>query len=407
MSAEHDDDSPVVGSRTVHTRERNMAARWGCMSALGLFVLICLMCNGLLGMTLAITDPGVFLTANVLALLTAVPYCALLLWLDRNESEPIWLITIALLWGAVVATVVSGLVNDSFSTFATALTGNELAAEFLAASISAPFIEELSKGMAVLFIFLLFREEFDNVLDGILYGALVGLGFATVENVLYYFEAGTTVGYGEMLGLTWARGVIGGICSHATFTAIIGCGFGLVRVLRKGWARWLIVPAMWVLGMGAHFAWNTFAGFILTSLSMVSGVQSMGAMYVLFVPIAALILQVPFVLLLLTVVIFVWRHENRIILYFLKDEPEDVITEEQRLQMVPARRRAARGAARFFSRGPGRWWHQRRLHRDLIELAFLKWHHHVDEETTWAADQDSDVLALRDKVRARRRMLTG
>ena len=123
--------------------------------------------------------------------------------------------------------------------------------------------------------------------------------------------------------------------------------------------------------------------------------------------IAALILQVPFVLLLMTVVIFVWQHENKIILYFLEDEPDDVISEQQRLQMVPARRRAARGLARFFARGPARWWHQRRLHRDLIELAFVKWHHRVDEETTWSADQDRDVLRLRERVRARRRVLEG
>ncbi len=407
MTGEHDGGSLQVGGRTVHARERNLALRWGCLSALGLFVLLCLACNGLLGLTLAIEDLGVFLTANVLALLTAIPYCALLLWLDRNESEPAWLITIALLWGATVSTVISGIFNDTFSAFATELTGNQLAAEFLAASLSAPFIEELSKGMAILFIFVLFREEFDNVLDGILYGALVGLGFATVENVMYYWQSGTTVGYGEMLGLAWARGVIGGICSHVSFTAIIGCGFGLVRVLRKGWARWLIVPAMWLLGMGAHFAWNTFSGFILGTLSLVTGIESAGAMYILFVPIAALILQVPFVLLLMTVVIFVWQHENKIILYFLEDEPDDVISEQQRLQMVPARRRAARGLARFFARGPARWWHQRRLHRDLIELAFVKWHHRVDEETTWSADQDRDVLRLRERVRARRRVLEG
>jgi len=395
MSAE-----PTSAEKPAEPRKRsqNLLARYGCLAGLGLFMVICLLCSSGLGLVYFASAPGLFLTANVLAFLTAVPYGVLLLWLDRNEKEPVYLILTALMWGAAVATVVSMIFNDSFAAMAASVTGDYFVAQFLTASLSAPFIEELSKGLAVLFIFLLFRDEFDNVLDGVLYGALVGLGFATIENVVYYVDAGMRAGFGEMLALTWVRGILGGIGTHAAFTAITGCGFGLVRVLRKGFARWLLVPLMWSIGMFAHFLWNTFCGMFIID-------DSAGMMYLVEIPLAVAFLQMPFVVLLLVTVVFVWRHENKIIVRYLAGEVAEIIDDEQLQGMVPARRRVVAGFRRFFSRGPGKWWHHRKLDHELIELAFVKWHHHRDLETTWSADDDADVIALRKRVLARRERL--
>jgi len=55
----------------------------------------------------------------------------------------------------------------------------------LAAPISAPIAEEIAKAMRVIVIFWLLRAEFDNLRDGIVYGALVGLGFNWFETALY------------------------------------------------------------------------------------------------------------------------------------------------------------------------------------------------------------------------------
>ena len=40
----------------------------------------------------------------------------------------------------------------------------------------------------MLLLFLLVRNEFDNVLDGVVYGAVIGFGFAMTENTLYFIE---------------------------------------------------------------------------------------------------------------------------------------------------------------------------------------------------------------------------
>ncbi len=375
-------------------RQENLLLKYGCLGSLGVLMLLCLMCSGMLGLFYFLGRPDLFVVANILAFATAVPYCLLLLWLDRNEPEPVYLILTALVWGAFVSTVVSMMFNDTFAAATTELVGDVFLADALTASISAPFIEELSKGIAVLFIFLLFKSEFDNVLDGIIYGALVGLGFATIENVIYYFDVGSVGGYGEMLKLTWVRGILGGIGSHAAYTALTGAGFGIVRVMRKGFARWLLVPFFWGMAMFAHFLWNTFCGMFVFS-------DSEGVTYLVSLPIAVMVLEMPFVLLLGITVAFVWRQENRVILQFLADEEEDILTDDLRKGMVPARRRVWTGMGRFFRMGPARWWHHRRLERDLIELSFAKWHLAEDPELHWSPDEDADVLELRRSIRAR------
>ena len=54
------------------------------------------------------------------------------------------------------------------------------------ASFSAPLMEETLKGSAVLLLFLFKKDQFDDVLDGIIYAGVTALGFAMVENVEYY-----------------------------------------------------------------------------------------------------------------------------------------------------------------------------------------------------------------------------
>ena len=85
-------------------------------------------------------------------------------------------------------------------------------------------------------LFVLFRREVDNVLDGIIYGALIGLGFAWFENIHYYVRVGED-GPVAMLSLAWVRGVLNGAGGHATFTGLTGFAFGVFRVVRHHPAR--------------------------------------------------------------------------------------------------------------------------------------------------------------------------
>ena len=104
--------------------------------------------------------------------------------IDRNEKEPWRLVLVSAAWGAIVATslVIWGESFWEAIAVRTLLPGPGLDA---ARAFSAGLLEELGKGTAVLLLFLVMRNEFDDVVDGIVYGAAVGLGFNFMETLTY------------------------------------------------------------------------------------------------------------------------------------------------------------------------------------------------------------------------------
>jgi hypothetical protein len=126
----------------------------------------------------------------------------------------------------------------------------------LAAPISAPIVEEIAKAMGVLVIFWLLRAEFDNVRDGIVFGALVGVGFNWFEAALYvaqtYAESGIPP-YGLQLGARYALLGLGG---HAMSTGIFGAFLGIAIQTRRRWVRILAPIAGLILAIAAHMVNN-------------------------------------------------------------------------------------------------------------------------------------------------------
>ncbi len=240
---------------------------------------------------------GAALVGVVVAFLPAPVYLAIWLWLDRYDPEPAWILAGAFVWGAGAATFVAGVINSLFHATILALTRNPAASEFLAASISAPFAEELLKGMAVLAIFLFVRREFDGVVDGVVYSGVVALGFATVENVLYYGKAMAAKGPGLLLLVFVLRGVLGPF-SHAVFTSMTGFGCGIARQTHRSTLR-VVTP---IAGYGAavtlHALWNTLAA--------VSG--SLAAHLVIYVVVWA-----PLFATFFAVVVYLGHRESRLI----------------------------------------------------------------------------------------------
>lgn len=397
-----DPPSPPV----VHRRHGTGLLRYGCLALLAGVFGLCLLVNAVVTTEMFLSGPGVTLLSFALATSTAIPYGLLLLWFDRNEQEPWHLILTAFAWGAVVATALSLLANTLFGAVLFEITNNAFVSEQATASISAPLAEELTKGAAVFVLFLLFRRDFDNVLDGILYGALVGLGFAWFENVVYYERAGEG-GVMEMLKLTYLRGILNGVSSHVAYTGLTGLGFGLARVLRRGKLRFALPVVFLGLAMAAHAAWNTLAGLAIAGFVALLGVDGEAAVYLGGLPFAVLLLQAPFVLLLLVVALFVWAHERRLIVRYLADEPLQVVSPQEARQLVPARRRFLTGFRRLLTKGPSAWWHHRRIERDLIKLAFVRWHHDEDPGVDWPPEQDADVLRLRDRIVRRKAQRLG
>ena len=136
----------------------------------------------------------------------ALPVLFLVYVLDLYEREPLSLVIGALLWGAIAATTLSGFANDGWGLVVSRVGGPEFAARWTAA-LTAPFVEEILKGLGVVLIYLIAPDEFDDMMDGFVYGAVCGLGFAVVEDVFYFMGVFGGHPNGVLAGVLRPRGV--------------------------------------------------------------------------------------------------------------------------------------------------------------------------------------------------------
>lgn len=203
----------------------------------------------------------VFLTSLAGSTALSVVPLGFLWWLDRRERESPWLFAVAFLWGGVIATGLALPINSailagvaewvSHNPAVTQTLGPE-AALMLGAPLAGPLVEEVTKGLGVVALFLLLRAEFDNMRDGFIYGALVGAGFNWFEAPLYvaqgYAEFGTAP-YGLHLG---ARFALFGLAGHALFTGLFGAFLGLARQATGWWIRYSVPIIGLLLAIVAH-----------------------------------------------------------------------------------------------------------------------------------------------------------
>jgi RsiW-degrading membrane proteinase PrsW (M82 family) len=204
----------------------------------------------------------VFLLVVAMSFGPAFVYAAIVYWLDRFEKEPLHLLAGAFLWGAVVATIGAIIATSVLQISLEIFTGNSALAELTSTTLFAPLVEESLKGAAVLLIFLIFPQEFDSVLDGIVYAAITALGFAATENVLYlYFQGYATDGASGLAVLFVLRVLLGG-WGHAVYTAFTGIGLAVAR-LRRGWAIKLAAPILgWSAAVFLHALHNSMASIL-------------------------------------------------------------------------------------------------------------------------------------------------
>jgi RsiW-degrading membrane proteinase PrsW (M82 family) len=172
----------------------------------------------------------------VAAVIPTILYAIAFYLADRYEREPVRLTILAFAWGALPAAVVS-LISEVVIGIPfqdppwTALN------PFFSAVIVGPIVEEIAKAIALLALYHWLSSEFDGVLDGVTYGALIGFGFAMTENFLYYagaFGEGGLRLFGQLVVL---RGIVFGL-NHAVYTAMTGIGLGMARMKRGRFDRW-------------------------------------------------------------------------------------------------------------------------------------------------------------------------
>jgi RsiW-degrading membrane proteinase PrsW (M82 family) len=303
----------------------------------------------------------IFLVAVLGALIPTMVYVLFAWWLDHYEKEPLWLLALAFLWGAIPAAILSVIFEVLFDIPIQALGGESLIANLASVSVGAPLIEESAKGIALILLVLIFRREFDDVLDGIVYGAMIGFGFALTENLFGYFlPILGAEGLGAGVTNVFLRTIVFGF-NHAFWTAIVGAAVGYAR-LSRDWGRRLLVPiGGWFLAVSLHAIHN--AGMTLVE-------QTICLSFVV-----SLVIDWGGVFLLLMLAFFVLRKEQRWIERGLVEEVRRGALSRQEFLLLRSSGRRLRTRWDAWGRG-GRVAYRAvgRYYQCATELAFKKQH---------------------------------
>lgn len=184
------------------------------------------------------------------------------LWeMDRYDREPFGMLALNFLWGAIVALFL-GLV---LGTYLAEWLDQDLVTYSV---VTSSILEEGCKGI---FLFWTVRSKhFDNITDGIVYGMAIGLGFAMMENFLFFLSALRTE--------EWVTRVIlrtlYSATMHALATGVFGAFVGITKfnLLRL---RWPARITGWLFAMLLHGAFNHFShageGLEMTTYIVVVG----------------------------------------------------------------------------------------------------------------------------------------
>ena len=277
------------------------------------------------------------------------------------------------MWGGVIATSMAAQANDAWLSILGKVASPDLASQW-GAAIVGPAVEETLKLAGVVTLFLIVPGEFDGLMDGFVYGAMVGLGFTVVEDVSYFITAvaaapGVYDQSGPVFDTFLIRVVGGGLYGHVLFTGLTGLGFAYMatrrsltvstRALRGG----LCIAA----GVAAHVVWNSpwMEDILVTS----GGANPSTLQWLEYGAVKGL----PFLILLGLLVRLATRSEEETFRAIVADEPDPwVITESEieSLRSLRSRRAARTEAGR--TRGPAGSRALGRLQAAQIEYAMIR-----------------------------------
>ena len=153
----------------------------------------------------------------------------------------------AVAWGATAAAGCALLANKGLISLWAKGAGPHFAASW-SASLSAPLNEELLKLCGVIMIVLAAPAVIQGPLDGMVVGALVGLGFQATENMTYGLNAivlsGATEPGRAVVNSALVRVGLTALGSHWAMTAVGGAGVGYIVARVRGTAHGGVLPAV-------------------------------------------------------------------------------------------------------------------------------------------------------------------
>jgi RsiW-degrading membrane proteinase PrsW (M82 family) len=312
--------------------------------------------------------------ALAVAVVVALIYLLVLRVVDLNEREPLWALSLCLVLGAVAALLVPVFSHGTSQVSA------------WPAAIS----QELGKFVALLGAMAIFNaigrlrgwSDVNDVLDGVVYGAAVGLGFATGAAFVHQLSAGTTalgatVGSGTILWTTLLSGLQQGI-----FGGLLGAGFGKAVTARSDGERWGYPVAGLLVAIIVHGLYNWLAHG-----GALGGGGNVRSLLALIIPLV----------LLVALVVFGLGREKEAIGAELSDEAQSgVVTPEDLVLLQSPTRRRQRYVQELFKGNFDGWMALRTRQNRQVQLALAK--RRAAGQTD--PQRRAEALAEADRIRA-------
>lgn len=336
------------------------------------------------------SSPSDLLVGLTIPLIPAISINLLVNFIDRFKREP-WLLRLAaFLWGAIIAIppavfveqFIDGIISNWWGVYP------NIALHSFLQGLDAGVTEETVKGLGLLLLFIVLRDQFDNVTDGIVYGALIGAGFAMVENMVNF------VNPRDLLGLIVGRIVLGWFC-HSTFTVCFGAALGYIRHTRVRWQK-IVIPLLgYLLAVGLHTGFDFVNAFVrnfsfthshtttMTTLMLVAVVSD-------YIP--------PFIaqVVILSVLIKALAHEEAVIREFLVSEVSaGIVTVDEYALIQHSFARTENERKILRQQGIKQWLRVKSLYQTEIGLAFRKWHMSMGDKPKFTHMHSEDAYRQR------------
>ncbi len=304
-------------------------------------------------------------------------YVGIIYWADSYEKEPVWLLSAVFLWGAVPAIILS-IVLGSFVEGVFEVVFGRNWQSFTAAILTAPIIEETTKGVALAGILAWRRHDIDTLLDGIIYGAMVGMGFAMVENSFYFIGEYDSGGLSAWAINVFFRAFIFGL-NHALFSGLFGLGVAAGLLTKRESLRILFPLLGWTFAVFFHFVHNLSVGFD-NALCLIAPLADWGGV-------------------LLTIIVIMWalRQEKAWLQTYLVEEMQlGIITFSQYELISDLKKRRAHLWDLFVQGQFSRYFELRKFLNLCSKLAYHK--HHSDVHA--AHTHTNAITSLRAEIAA-------
>ena len=173
---------------------------------------------------------------------------ALIYNLDKQDKEPLWLLAIAFILGAVNLHLDINILDYLLSY-------NDVENNFLNAGIEALTVastEELLKFLVVMLI-IYPNKYFDEPFDGIVYSVFVGMGFATVENLTFVLQGSASLAIMRMLSA---------VPAHFVFAVIMGYYLGKAKSNKKSQLLFIALSIVIPIIIHALYDYFLFIDFV-------------------------------------------------------------------------------------------------------------------------------------------------